>query len=67
MKHFVENGKNKKSCWSITKNGICIINPAKKEEWLERLETLSLHVNYWLFPENKTDKIIETIELFYDN
>ena len=61
------NGKNKKSCWSITKNGICIINPAKKEEWLERLETLSLHVNYWLVPENKTDKTIETIELFYDN
>ena len=31
-----------------------------------RLETLNEQIKYWLNPENKTDKTIEIIQLFYD-
>jgi hypothetical protein len=55
------------SCWSINKNGICIINKSKKTEWDERLNILKLQIEYWINPKNKTDKTIENIELFYNN
>jgi len=50
------------SCWGLDERGICSI---KKLEWQERLDALSLQIEYWLKPENKTDKTIETIHLFY--
>jgi hypothetical protein len=39
---------------------------SKKGEWVERLNTLEAHINYWINPENTTNKTIETIQLYYD-
>jgi len=54
------------SCWGINKNGICVVKKTKKSEWSDRLETLKEQINYWIHPDNKTDKTIEVVQLFYD-
>ena len=38
----------------------------KKEEWTQRLTALEEQIDYWVKPENQTDKIIEIVQLFYD-
>ena len=53
------------SCWTITKQtGMMKINNIK--EWNVRLEHLKELVDYWITPENKTDKTVEIIELYYN-
>jgi len=54
------------SCWGIDKRGICSVKKTKQKEWKERLQTLTNQITYWLNPCNKTNKIIELIQLFYD-
>jgi Holliday junction resolvasome RuvABC endonuclease subunit len=52
------------SCWSLNGQGICIVKNTKQKEWTERLEALKNQIEYWL--ENKTEKTVEIIQLFYD-
>jgi hypothetical protein len=40
------------------------VKKTKQKEWNECLEALKDQVKYWL--ENKTDKTIEIVQLFYD-
>ena len=54
------------SCWGTDGLGICVVKKDKKKEWQERLNCLKNTIDYWIVPENKTNKTIETIELFYD-
>jgi hypothetical protein len=61
---YKKNDELISSCWGTNKKGICVIR--KKEEWENRLETLNEQIKYWVNPENKTDKTIEIIQLFYD-
>jgi hypothetical protein len=56
--------ENITSCWSINGNGVCVVKKTKSDEWLARLAALKDSVSYWL--ENKTDKMVEVIQLFYD-
>jgi hypothetical protein len=63
---YEKNGINISSCWSQNKKGICVIKKSKKDEWTQRLNVLEEHINYWINPENKIEKTIETIQLFYD-
>lgn len=63
---YIKNDKNITSCWGINKNGICSIKKTKQKEWDERLNVLEDNINYWLNPENKTNKTIEIIQLFYN-
>jgi len=59
------NNERIRSCWSITKiTGIVKIE--YKKEWNNRLECLKEQIKYWTQPENKTDKTLEIIQLFYD-
>ena len=39
---------------------------AVTKKWCERLESLQNQINYWIDPVNKTDKMVEVVELFYD-
>jgi hypothetical protein len=55
-----------KSCWHINKNGLCSITKSKEKEWIERLTNLKNTITYWLHPNNMTNKIIEIIQLYYD-
>jgi len=61
------NDKKITSCWGLNGKGICVVKKSKKDEWDKRLDALEQQINYWLNPEHKTDKMIETIQLFYDN
>ena len=59
------NNERVRSCWSITKiTGIVKIE--HKKEWNNRLESLKEQINYWTQPENKRDKTLEIVQLFYD-
>lgn len=64
---YTNEGKNITSCWGQNKQGICVVKKTKKDEWETRLEALNNQISYWSKPENKTDKTIEIIQLFYDN
>jgi|TARA_Y100000389_G_C17441234_1_gene508675 hypothetical protein len=55
------DGKIVKSCWRFTKQGAMTI--ANITLWEERIETLKNQIKYWI--DNKTEKIIEIIELYY--
>ena len=61
-----KNGKTITSCWGQNKKGICVVKKTKNDEWSERLNILKDNVNYWINTENKTNKTIEIIQLFYD-
>jgi hypothetical protein len=64
---YKKDGKKITSCWDINGKGICTVKKSKKVEWKNRLELLSETIEYWVDIENKTEKIIEVIELFYDH
>ena len=61
---YDKNGANITSCWGRDKKGICVVKKTKKDEWMQRLHVLEEQINYWII--NRTDKTIETIQLFYD-
>jgi EsV-1-7 cysteine-rich motif len=56
--------ENITSCWSINGNGVCVVKKTKSDEWQARLAALKDSVSYWL--ENKTDKMVEVVQMFYD-
>jgi hypothetical protein len=59
-----KEGTKIKSCWTFDKKGICRLNRENFKEWNERLNVLKNAINFWI--ENKTDKMLETVHLFYD-
>jgi len=63
---YTKDTKNITSCWGINKKGICVVKKTKKEEWNERLTCLKNIILYWINLSNKTTKMIEVIQLFYD-
>ena len=63
---YLENGKNITSCWGLGKDGILRIKKNKQKEWKERLNILEKEIDYWIRPENTTNKTIEISNLFYD-
>jgi len=60
------NNKRITSCWGLNAFGICIIKEKKNVEWNSRLDALREQINYWTNPENKTDKTVEVIQMYYD-
>jgi hypothetical protein len=54
-----------KSCWTISKTGISNVNKNNNKEWNTRLSMLTNQIQYWI--DNKPEKMIEIIELYYDN
>jgi hypothetical protein len=53
-----------KSCFTINKLGVCVVDNKKKKELNNRLNNLENNVNYWI--NNDSDKMIETVELYFD-
>lgn len=63
---YVNNiGEKIKSCWVVTKQ-TGLIKIGNKKEWSNRLASLKSQIEYWINPDNKTDKLIEIIQLYYD-
>jgi len=60
-----KNGIKIKSCWITNKlTGLLYIPKPKIDEWAFRVNALKLQIQYWI--DNKTDKTVEIIQLFYD-
>ncbi len=49
--------------WAYNKLCVCTVRPKWKKAWEARLEVLSNTVDYWM--KNKSDKMIEVVELYY--
>ncbi len=63
---YKEGDKNIPSCWILDKNNMLVIKKTKQKEWDERMKSLKDQIKYWIDPENKTEKTLEIIQLFYD-
>lgn len=61
---YMKNGVKINSCFSRTKLGFLVIPKSKQVEWQQRLNVLHETIEYWI--QNKTDKTIEVVELFFD-
>lgn len=60
-------GEKISSCWELNKKGICSLKRSKKKEWNERLINLKSQIDFWINPENKSEKTIEIIKLYYSD
>ncbi len=58
------NKKKINSCWDYNSRGRIFICDNMKIEWNSRLQILKDTVQYWL--DNRPDKLIEVVQLFYD-
>jgi hypothetical protein len=58
------HGKNVTSCWGQNGKGVCAVKKSKENEWAMRMKTLVDTIQYWC--ENKSDKLIEVVQLFFD-
>jgi hypothetical protein len=63
---YKQNKTNVTSCWAINGHGVCCVKKSKQIEWNTRLQTLKETIAYWLQSNNKTNKILEIIQLYYD-
>ena len=64
-KYTTLENKNNNSCWKIKRDtGRCMIS--RKTEWKRRLNILKNQVSYWLNEENKTNKTVEIVHLFFN-
>jgi hypothetical protein len=65
--YIISNNEKITSCWGITpKTGILKIKNNKADEWNNRLYALKSQIEYWTDENNKTEKTIEIVQLFYD-
>lgn len=62
--NYAIQDKNVSSCWKENRFGILCIKKGKETEWDERLQLLKETIQYWI--NNKTDKTVEYIPLFFD-
>ena len=63
---YMDGDKKVSSCWGLNKLGICTVKKTKRKEWTERLHALSSQIDYWIDENNKTDKTVEIVQMFYD-
>jgi len=64
---YIDINNNKiKSCFSISKTCLCSVNKNNIKEWNNRLAILKKTIEFNLKEENKSEKTITTISLFYD-
>ncbi len=60
------NGHKVLSCWTNGTKGLSTIKLQYKKQWDERLKKLENTIEYWLNPENISDKMINIIHLYFD-
>uniref|UniRef100_A0A6C0I4V3 Uncharacterized protein n=1 Tax=viral metagenome TaxID=1070528 RepID=A0A6C0I4V3_9ZZZZ len=61
---YMSSGVKVKSCWSINSQGISVVNKNDSKEWKNRLQSLATQLQYWI--DNKTEKMVEIVQLYYD-
>ena len=61
---YISQGKKTSSPWKIGKDSILRIVKERETEWNERLQNLRTVIQYWI--DTKTEKTVETVNLFFD-
>ena len=64
--YITQDNQNISSCWGLNTRGICVVKKSKIDEWVIRLSVLHQEIDYWSHPTNKTDKMVEVVQLFYN-
>ena len=62
--YIEKDGSKIKSCWTINKHGLSVVTKNNNKEWNNRLNALKKQIQYWI--DNNTDKMVEIIQLYYD-
>ncbi len=64
---YIDSSDTKiKSCFAISRTELCSVNKKNEKEWNRRLSILKKTLEFHLKEENKSDKTITIISLFYD-
>jgi hypothetical protein len=63
---YIKNKEKHLSCWTVNKDGLHNIKKTYEKEWKKRLKQLCDTIEFWLKPENVSDKMIHVINLFFD-
>jgi hypothetical protein len=63
---YFKNNIKYPSCWSINKLGLCVVSKSKRQQWEDRLHRLESEITFWHHSENKTDKTLQIVPLFFD-
>ena len=58
------DGTTVTSCWGQNGKGVCEVKKKKKDEWAERTRVLLDTIAYW--SEHRTNKMIEVVQLWFD-
>ena len=62
---FINKDNEKvKSCWKIGSNGCIAIQSKKQKEWDDKMDSLIESIKYWSI--NQSDKMIEVVQMYYD-
>jgi hypothetical protein len=62
--YILSDNTKVKSCWKFNKHGIVYVPKNKESEWSLRLLSLKTQIEYWL--NHQTYKMIETVQLYYN-
>ena len=75
-KHLNEKEKKKEeeeeekelvsSCWNMDSTGVSKLKKSKRSEWADRLEILGQQIAYWTQPDQKVDRVVEVVQMFFD-
>ena len=63
---YTINGIKIQSCWKLSKTGILILDKTNQLEWENKLTQLKQQIDFWIDPNNISNKTIHIIHLFYD-
>lgn len=61
-----KDNKKIQTCWHATQLGILVVSKSQLTQWDNRLKSLKKQIAYWCNPKNKTDKLLEVVQLYYD-
>lgn len=61
-----KDNKRISTCWRANQQGILVICKSQLTQWEDRLKSLKKQITYWTNPKNKTDKLLEVVQLYYD-
>jgi hypothetical protein len=63
--YILKDGTKVKTCWSVNKTtGTVAVDKNNRRQWNDRLATLIEWITYW--SANKTNKVVEVVQLFFD-
>jgi len=64
--YIERDGKKVLSPWAINGYGVSNVKKSHQTFWKARLAALSAQIVYWSLPENRIEKMVEVVQLYFD-